>query len=41
MAHVIKILNNSIINTINKNNDNFLRLFFPSLITIVLVNVAS
>ena len=40
MAYVMKI-NNSIINTINKNNDNLLRLFFPSFITKVFVSVAS
>ena len=41
MACEIKILNNSIMNTINKNNDNLLRLFFPSLVTKVFVRVAS
>lgn len=41
MACVIKILNNNMINTINKNNDNVLWLFFPSLITKVFVSVAS
>ena len=39
MAHVIKILNNSIINTINKNN--LMRLFFPNLITKVFVGITS